>query len=367
VLTSLDSPRLNAAHEFGKLAARLHAAKFVGGLDITNCKFEPDGTLIAMFSIGRGRILEHPLTIEERAKDLVTVKEQVSAPAWEAVKLGYRFSAPDDAEEVLAKVEPPTPGLGASVDSWEKYLDDGKKAFEECRGEEAERLFAKALSEGEKFGPDDLRLAVSLHYLGKAYAFQSKYSEAKLLVERSLAIWEKVQGTDHPNVAAELSNLANIHESRGNHSEAEMLHKRVIAIWEKALGSDHPNVGHSLSNLGTLYKGQGKYAEAEPLYLRAIAIHEKALGPEHAFVAGNLTALAKVYADQAKFSQAEPLYQRALAIWEKSFDLHRAMIRDSLENYAVLLRKTNRLAEAEEMEARAKAIRVKQPSENSPQ
>jgi len=107
VEASLGSPRLNACQEFGKLAARLHAAKFVGGLDITHCKFEPDGTLIAMFSIGRGRILELPLAIEERAKDLATLKKQLSSPEWEAIKLGYQFSAPDDAEEVLAKVEQP--------------------------------------------------------------------------------------------------------------------------------------------------------------------------------------------------------------------------------------------------------------------
>jgi hypothetical protein len=77
VLRPLGSPRLNASQEFGKLAARLHAAKFVGGLDITNCKFEPDGTLIAMVSLGRGRILEHPLTIEERAKDLATARPHI--------------------------------------------------------------------------------------------------------------------------------------------------------------------------------------------------------------------------------------------------------------------------------------------------
>ena len=107
MLGPLGSPRLNACQEFGKLAARLHAAQFVGGLDITNCTFQPDGTLIAMFSIGRGRILEHPLTIEERAKDLATLKKQLNTPEWEAITLGYQFSAPDDAEEVLAKVEPP--------------------------------------------------------------------------------------------------------------------------------------------------------------------------------------------------------------------------------------------------------------------
>lgn len=105
-LRPLASPRLNACQEFGKLAARLHAAKCVGSLDMNNCTFEPDGTLIAMFSVGRGRILEHAPTIEERANDLATLKKQLGAPEWEAIKLGYRFNDPNDAEEVLAHVEP---------------------------------------------------------------------------------------------------------------------------------------------------------------------------------------------------------------------------------------------------------------------
>jgi tRNA A-37 threonylcarbamoyl transferase component Bud32 len=116
-LKPLTSPRLNACQEYGKLAARLHAAKFVGGLDITNCMFEPDGTLKSMFSIGRGRILERPLTVEERANDLAALKKQLGTPEWEAAKIGYRFMSPGEAEEVLARVELPSVSLGASVDS----------------------------------------------------------------------------------------------------------------------------------------------------------------------------------------------------------------------------------------------------------
>lgn len=54
LLKPLASPRLNACQEFGTLAAKLHTSKCVGGLDIKNCTFEPDGTLISMFSLGRG-------------------------------------------------------------------------------------------------------------------------------------------------------------------------------------------------------------------------------------------------------------------------------------------------------------------------
>lgn len=107
-LQPLPSPQLNACQEFGCLAARLHAKRFLGNLDMTNYVFEPDGTVKTMVSVGRGRFLEHALSIEERAKDLATLKTQLaSEPEWEAVKLGYRFGAPDEAEEVLRRMEQP--------------------------------------------------------------------------------------------------------------------------------------------------------------------------------------------------------------------------------------------------------------------
>ena len=40
--------------------------------------------------------------------------------------------------------------------------------------------------------------------------FQGRLDEADPLFERSLAIWEKVLGPDHPNVAASLNNRAEL-------------------------------------------------------------------------------------------------------------------------------------------------------------
>ena len=64
-------------------------------------------------------------------------------------------------------------------------------------------------------------------------------------------------------------------KTQGKYAEAEPLHKRSLAIWEKALGKDHPNVATSLNNLAGLYRDQGKYVEAEPLHKRALAIKGK--------------------------------------------------------------------------------------------
>ena len=76
---------------------------------------------------------------------------------------------------------------------------------------------------------------------------------------------------------------------------AEPLYQRSLAIFEKALGPEHPDVATVLNNLAELYRAQGKYAEAEPLYKRALAIREIALGPEHPDVAQSLTSLAEVF------------------------------------------------------------------------
>ncbi len=85
-------------------------------------------------------------------------------------------------------------------------------------------------------------------------------------------------------MATSLNDLALLYDNQSKYAEAEPLYKRSLAIYEKALGPEHPHVAASLNNLATLYRDQGRYAEAEPLNKRALAIVEKALGPDHPHV-----------------------------------------------------------------------------------
>ena len=39
-----------------------------------------------------------------------------------------------------------------------------------------------------------------------------------------------------------LNNLAELYRAQGHYAEAEPLYKRSLAIWEKALGPEHPDV-----------------------------------------------------------------------------------------------------------------------------
>jgi tetratricopeptide (TPR) repeat protein len=114
---------------------------------------------------------------------------------------------------------------------------------------------------------------------------QGRYADAEPLYKRSLAIYEKALGPDHPGVATSLDNLASLNGIQGRYEEAEPLYRRSLAIREKALGPDHPDVAQSLNNLAALYYTQGRYGDAEPLYKRSLAIYEKTLGPNHSDVA----------------------------------------------------------------------------------
>src|SRR6516162_10335462 len=62
---------------------------------------------------------------------------------------------------------------------------------------------------------------------------------------------------------------------------ARLLVERALAIWEKMFGPKHPDTARSLHDLGTLMWAQGDLAAAHLLLERALEIREKVPGPEH--------------------------------------------------------------------------------------
>lgn len=56
-------------------------------------------------------------------------------------------------------------------------------------------------------------------------------------------------GPGHPDEAASLNNLAVKYYFQGKYSQAEILYNRALEIFEESLGDDHPYVATSLNNL----------------------------------------------------------------------------------------------------------------------
>jgi tetratricopeptide (TPR) repeat protein len=63
-----------------------------------------------------------------------------------------------------------------------------------------------------------------------------------------------------------------LHESQGQFAQAEPLYKRSLAIREKLLGSNHPAVAENLKNMAALYRKTGRIQEADEFDARATAM-----------------------------------------------------------------------------------------------
>jgi CHAT domain-containing protein/Tfp pilus assembly protein PilF len=232
---------------------------------------------------------------------------------------------------------------------------------------EAIPLAQRSLAIREKvLGSDHPFVARSLDDLAVLYDEQGRYEEAESVLKRALMIDEKALGPDHPGVAAMLNTLATIYYFESRYVDAEPLAKRALTIYENAFGPDHPAVGTALHTLATLYYEQRRYAEAEPLYKRALAIQERALGPDHPGVTGTLINLGVLYRNQRRYAEAELLYKRALAIQKKALPPDHPDVAMALNNLGELYRYQDRYAEAEPLFKQALAIQKNSLRSNHP-
>src|ERR1700751_2088910 len=97
----------------------------------------------------------------------------------------------------------------------------------------------------------------SLQTRATALTSAGKYTDAIPLIQRALAIAEKISGPDDLNVAFLLDDLAGLYEAQGPYPDPEPLYRRSLSIREKVLGPDHPDAAVGLNNLANLYLDQG--------------------------------------------------------------------------------------------------------------
>ncbi|MEA2894150.1 MAG: hypothetical protein QOI05_4943 [Bradyrhizobium sp.] len=199
-------------------------------------------------------------------------------------------------------------------------------------------LLERALAIEEKlFGADHPKTAGTLNKLGYTLMAQGNLAGARVYFERSLALREREYGPDHPNTASNLHNLGSLLRELGDFAAARPYCERALAVNERSLGPDHPTTGGCLSNLGALLHAQGDFTGAQPYYERAMAICEKTLGPDHPDTATSLSNFGTLLQAQGKLAAARPYYERALAITERVLGFDHPDTAATLNNFGSLL------------------------------
>jgi len=180
--------------------------------------------------------------------------------------------------------------------------------------------------------------------------------KARLLAERSLQLYESVEGPEGLDVATNLSTLAWIHILQSRSDIAESMLTRALAIKEKVLGPHHPAVAKSTNELGLFWSSRGYYTRAEALYLRGLQIRESSLGPKHTEIVGSINNLANLYTVTGNYGAAKALYQRAIENYEELLGRDHLRVGKLLEELAFVYKAEGNFAMSESLYQRVVSI-----------
>jgi tetratricopeptide (TPR) repeat protein len=213
----------------------------------------------------------------------------------------------------------------------------------------AKQLLADALVRRERaLGKNHPLVAEALGNLGAMHTNLGEYDEARKVLERAMSL--QSEGLELANTLAHLAAV----ESATHHGEKAIeLLERALAIRERVAGPEHKIVAETLVNLGTEHFILGDLARAEPMFQRAKEIFEAAFGDAHPGVAAALNNLGDVALESGRYDDAAPLYERANAIWSASYGPNHPHTATALAHWGTARLRQGRPADARPLLERA--------------
>src|SRR5215470_17653368 len=203
-----------------------------------------------------------------------------------------------------------------------------------------------------------------------------RVGEAEELFRRSIALFEQVEGPDHPDVAAVLGDLGAVLEDRCDYQAAEECYVRAATITEAIepepkIYEDDEDVARlrlrSLNNLGRIHRTQGRYAQAEPIIRRALNFAERTFGAESLEMSGALNNLGMLGKFAGWFDEAAECYRRALAILENHYGKDCPQAASIYHNLGGLEHAQGRFAEGEPFARKSVELRRRVHGDDHPE
>lgn len=114
---------------------------------------------------------------------------------------------------------------------WERYNVAGQQAMSAGKKDDAAKHFQLAVTEAEKMGEKDPRLATSLNNLANCFRAQGKHAEAEDAYKRAIVAKEKSDGPFSEGLVSILENYATMLRACNREQEAEKHAKRARGIF----------------------------------------------------------------------------------------------------------------------------------------
>jgi|SRR5262245_54123584 len=150
---------------------------------------------------------------------------------------------------------------------------------------------------------------------------EGRDQQAESLFRRTLYLFEKHEGPNHPDVAQVLINLAMIYEDRCEYGAAEQMYQLSVRVMEQIVDDGDTNIEQmrlgAWCRLGAIHRIRGEDGQAASLFHRALAHAERIFGPDSMEVVEALNQLGILGEYTGRFNEAEGYYYRALAVLQQ--------------------------------------------------
>jgi tetratricopeptide (TPR) repeat protein len=205
-------------------------------------------------------------------------------------------------------------------------------------------------------GRDPLLTADVAQMRGLILRGQARYADARVEMDRALALRRSALPEGDPAVAQAVHDIAEIERMLGEMAAARAHHEQALAARTAALGGDHPLVAVSHVNLGHVFYASGETAPAREHYLAALAIDERSLSPDHIEVGNVLVSLGAVALAEGDARAAES-FERAGVIYRRALGENHPLVAMVENNLGEVARRSGKLGLAERHFAQALEIR----------
>lgn len=175
-------------------------------------------------------------------------------------------------------------------------------------------------------GPEHPSVARDLNGLASLYLSQRKFAEAKPLLQKSLAIYEKSY-TPESSMIKKTKALLQLCEDEQNPqspANSSVIADYVSTLPAVPLAAQKLEVAFRLNHLAFLCYCQGKMSNAEKIYSWAVAATAKAAGEQSLLAASSLFDFSRVLRSTGRQSDAETMDSTAQAILRRSISQNAA-------------------------------------------
>jgi serine/threonine protein kinase/tetratricopeptide (TPR) repeat protein len=195
-------------------------------------------------------------------------------------------------------------------------------------------------------GSDHPETLTSMNNLALVYHDLGKLDQALPLLEETLKLRKAKLGTDHPDTLTSMNNLAACYWSRKQLDKSMSLYEETLKLLKAKLGPEHPHTLLSMNNLAGVYFHMGKLDQSLPLQEELLQLMKAKFGPEHPHTLLSMNNLAVGYWSRKQLDKSVAIFEQLLPIQQKKLGREHPNTQFTVANLGVNYNDTGRLAEA---------------------